>query len=649
MRVGLFLSTAIFLMIGLSIATAEETNLASNPSFELADAKGFVADNWESRQGIKVQRLATGGRSGKALVRFSDDRTDQGQMLECRRVPARPGGHYTASAWIRTSDRCRPGVYLNFYDLNGRRIEHRYERTNGSPTTWQRVTVDQTAPETAWEVTVAVYSYVGDIGVFEADDVELTVTGGDEPGAPGLTRALPGDKPVYKIGQRRELFVDDFLLDSMSGKIERRLHHPQPRQVVLKLDQPWEGQTSAYFAALHDQGRVLLYYRGQIAPGSEGQVCCLAESTDGIHFSRVKAGLFEYQGSKDNNIVWKGVGAHNFTPFLDQNPNAVAEERFKAVGYSHHGKGLGVFASPDGFHWRELLNHPAITNGAFDSQNLAFWDPLRECYVDFHRKGRGGVRDIMTCTSKDFRSWTEPVFLEYADQRLEHLYTNGILRYHRAPHLYLGFPARFVPGRTKIEGREPPGISDAILISSRDGLNFHRWSNAFIRPSTEPEVWTDRNNYPAWGLIETGADELSIYWTEHYRHPGMRLRRGVIRSDGFVSLQSVGAAGEALTRPLRFQGDSLEVNYATDATGWIRFELCTANGDSIDGYTLHDCETLFGNEIQHTVKWRGGSLDRLVDQPIRLRIRMENADLYSLRFVNGSDETQPAVGKDSGQ
>jgi hypothetical protein len=367
---------------------------------------------------------------------------------------------------------------------------------------------------------------VGDVGTFEADDAALTVTGGDEPGAPGLARAEPGEKSVYEIGKRRELFMDDFLIDNMSGGVERRLHHPTAREVVLELNQPWEGQTSAYFATVRDGERVLMYYRGQVGPGSEGQVCCLAESQDGIHFKRINAGLFEYDGSKDNNIVWKGVGAHNFTPFLDSNPDASADERFKAVGYSHHGKGLGVFASADGIRWRELLDHPAITNGAFDSQNLAFWDAHRQCYVDFHRKGRNGVRDIMTCTNNDFRTWTE-----------------------------------------------------------------------------------------------------------HYRHPGMRLRRGVIRKDGFVSLQSAGKVGEALTRPLRFAGDSLEVNYATDAVGWIRFELCQSDGTPIKGFTLYDSETLYGNELRHTVKWRGGSLSGLHKESIRIRIRMENADLYSLRFV----------------
>ncbi len=625
---------AALVLAACHTATAGELNLAVNPSFEQADAVGLVADDWKSRQGIKVEHVKEGGRTGKACVRFSDDSAEQGQMLESRRIPARPRGSYTGSAWFRTRDNCRPGVYLNFYDLNGRRIEHRYERAAGSSEDWQQVVVQQAAPEAAWEVAVAIYAYAGDVGVFEADDAALTVVGGDEPGAPGLTRVAPGDKPVYEIGQRRELFVDDFLIDGTSGRIERRLHRPDPREVVLTLDRPWEGQTSAYFAMVQDGVRVLMYYRGEVEAGSAGQVCCVAESRDGIHFRRVKAGLFEFEGSKDNNIVWQGVGAHNFTPFLDSNPAAAPAERFKAVGYSHHGRGLGVFASPDGIHWHELLDHPAITNGAFDSQNLAFWDPLRECYVDFHRKGRNGVRDIMTCTSRDFRTWTEPVFLEYADDRSEHLYTNGIQRYGRAPHLYIGFPSRFVPGRTKVEGREPPGVSDAILMSSRDGLHFQRWPNAFIRPSTEREVWTDRNNYPAWGLIETGPEELSIYWTEHYRHPGMRLRRGVIRKDGFVSLQAAGDVGEVLTRPLKIKGDSLEVNYATDATGWIRCELCNCEGTPIEGFTLYDSEALFGNELAHRVKWRGGSLSKLNEDSIRLRIRMENADLYSLQFGN---------------
>jgi hypothetical protein len=253
--------------------------------------------------------------------------------------------------------------------------------------------------------------------------------------------------------------------------------------------------------------------------------------------------------------------------------------------------------------------------------------------VDFHRRGREGVRDIMTCTSEDFREWTDPVFVEYSDSRKEHMYTNAIQPYFRAPHIYLGLPARFVPSRTKIEEHGHSGISDGILISSRDGLHFDRWEQAFIRPISEPEVWTDRNNYPAWGMLQTAPDEISVYWTEHYRHPTMRLRRGTIRTDGFVSVQARGEPGEILTRPLIFSGDRLVVNYATDAVGWIRFELCDADGRPIEGFSLVDSEVLFGNEIAHVVSWGDVSdLSDLAGQPLRLRVRMENADLYSIRF-----------------
>lgn len=630
-----FFTWLVFVHFLSGIASADDSNLAINASFENAAAEGLPVEDWVIRDGIPVVRRDDGGHTGKAYMRFLDDDPKAGQFLECRRVPARPGGTYAAAAWLRPIDACRPGVYLNFYDMYGHRIAHRYGRASEKTKDWQQVEVTEVAPEDAWEVAISIYAYSGDVGTFDADDAELRVEGGDDPGSAGLSRTEPGDKSTYKIGTRRELFVDDFLIDGLGGAAERRLHHPTPREVVLKLDKPWEGETSAYFALVKDGDRFLLYYRGYAGSGSAGQVCCVAESTDGIHFNRIEAGLFEFEGSKENNIVWKGVGGHNFTPFLDTNPSAPADERFKAMGYSHQGKGLGVFASPDGIRWRELLDQPAIVDGAFDSQNVAFYDTERKLYVDFHRKGRNGVRDIMTCTSKDFRTWTDPVFVEYGDTRHEHLYTNGIRPYPRAPHLYLGFPARFVPTRTKIADRKEPGVSDALLMSSRDGIHFDRWSQAFIRPSLEPEVWTDRNNFPAWGLAETAPGEWSIYWTEHYRHPGMRLRRGTIRTDGFVSLHSGGAPGEMLTRPMVFEGSQLQINYATDATGWMRFELCDEDGKAIEGFSLYESAVLFGNEIEGKVAWTSGAdLTSLARRPVRLRIRMENADLYSLRFID---------------
>jgi len=171
-------------------------------------------------------------------------------------------------------------------------------------------------------------------------------------------------------------------------------------------------------------------------------------------------------------------------------------------------------------------------------------------------------------------------------------------------------------------------------MSSRDGLHFQRWIEGFIRPGTDPEVWTDRNNYPAWGMLPLSEDELTLYWTEHYRHPTMRFRRGTIRTDGFVSVHAGGEVGEIITRPLIFTGQRLVVNYATSAVGSLRFEMCDQAGTPIEGFALADSEVLFGNEIAHGVTWRGSSdLSALAGRPVRLRVRIKDGDLYSIRFA----------------
>jgi len=220
------------------------------------------------------------------------------------------------------------------------------------------------------------------------------------------------------------------------------------------------------------------------------------------------------------------------------------------------------------------------------------------------------------------------------------MYINGIQPYFRAPHYYLGTPARFLSVRTKITTHPAPGISDTVLISSRDGRHFHRWAEGFLRPSLDPEVWTDRNNFCAPGFLELSPGELSLYWVEHYRHSRPQLRRGTLRTDGFVSLHAGEEVGEILTRPLLVEGRNLEINYATSATGSIRFEICDAGGQALPGFSLAESDTLYGNELLHHVRWRSGvtTLPELAGKAIRLRIRLQDADLYSFRFTDAGSE-----------
>ncbi len=465
------------------------------------------------------------------------------------------------------------------------------------------------------------------------------------------------------IGSRLEPLVDDYLIDTMTGA-RLVLNRPTPREVAIVHDAPWEGSTCYYHTVFQDGDIYRMYYRGSDHnKKNTHQVACYAESPDGIHWTKPELGLFEFGGSKKNNIVWSGPGADTFAPFRDTNPACKPDEKYKALATLKTSPtgGLLAFKSPDGIHWSLLREKPVITDGWFDSLNVAFWDTVRGCYVEFHRDFRGEnnaimrregaihplqkpetVRDIRTCTSTDFVHWSKPVWLEYPGAPREHLYTNQITPYYRAPHILMGFPKRFMPERSApaIPHGGGDGVSDGVFMTSRDGRTFHRWGEALIRPGLQKERWVNRNNMTAWGIVVTKSDvpgtpnELSIYSIEGYfQGNDSKLRRHTVRIDGFVSVQAPLAGGQFVTRPITFDGKQLAINYSTSAAGSVQVEIQDAAGKPIPGFTLADCPEIFGDAIQQVVAWNGGSdLRQLAGKPVRLRFVLKDADLYSIRF-----------------
>lgn len=114
---------------------------------------------------------------------------------------------------------------------------------------------------------------------------------------------------------------------------------------------------------------------------------CYAESDDGIVWRKPMLGLHDFRGSKASNIAIASgkigkVNADAGHPavFKDENPDAPADARHKALIRSNGPHGLLAFKSADGLRWEPMADEPVITAGAFDSQNLAFWDPVRKVY-----------------------------------------------------------------------------------------------------------------------------------------------------------------------------------------------------------------------------------------------------------------------------
>ncbi|CAK9041064.1 Uncharacterized protein SCF082_LOCUS23776 [Durusdinium trenchii] len=333
-------------------------------------------------------------------------------------------------------------------------------------------------------------------------------------------------------------------------------------------------------------------------------------------------GLHEFDGSTENNITMVSgpvgplnVDAGHPAVFLDENPNAPAEGRFKAIFRSAKPNGLLPFQSADGFTWKPMTDAPILAGlGAYDSQNLAFWDPTIGKYRAYWRIFTagvtsdkewkpGGYRAIRTATSDDLVHWGPHTDLTYEDSPAEHLYTNQIKPYHRAPHLL----------------------------------------EAFLRPGIErPGTWHYGHQYIGWHLVETKSGlpeapaELSLYAGESYwTGKGSAVRRYSLRLDGFVSIQAPWKGGELITKPFTFEGEQLSLNFATSAAGSVRVEVQDADGKAIPGFELDACHVLFGDTVDRTVTWKGDeSLASLQGRPVRLRFEVRDADLYAFQFTS---------------
>jgi hypothetical protein len=437
--------------------------------------------------------------------------------------------------------------------------------------------------------------------------------------------AVCGADPV-NIGGHLELFVDDHLIADIQGDVKQQVMQPEPREVVFETGEPWEGNTSGYYTVFEDEGLFRMIYRGwqhdEKMKAAHKEITCYAESKDGVQWTKPKLGIFEWNGSKQNNIVWLGAGTHNFTAFRDSNPAAPAESKYKAFGgIGDYGKGLVPFSSPDCIHWTQTQEKPVISHGAFDSQNLAFWDTDRKQYRAYWRYfSESKVRAIRTATSTDFIHWENEADLTYSEGTPdEHLYTNAVQTYFRAPQLFVGFPTRYEPESQQVE---------PIFMSSRDGVHFRRYAEPVI-PRTAPKDRNhNRSNYMVWGMFQLPNEpgEISVYGTENYyeKTPG-RVRRFVYRVDGFVALRAGADGGQITTKPLAIEGKRLLLNYVVKSGGSLTVETLNNAGEVIG-----KSHPLAGDAIDAPVQWE--TSPPFSSANWQLRFTMKNADLYSIQI-----------------
>lgn len=208
--------------------------------------------------------------------------------------------------------------------------------------------------------------------------------------------------PVMDIGSRKQLFIDYMFIESAEG-VRLNMNPPyRTGEILIKPDAPWEsGMTiGSYSSVIRENGKIRVWYsvlgkEHEPHQNPEFMGVAYAESADGIHFEKPLLGIVEYNGSRQNNLVFptdiRKLAAGGGSVGIDENPSCPPAERYKSWQkvYPKPGSGIRgphrIFVSPDGIHWK--LSERLVTGlRAADTQPTWFWDPRLSRYIGYSRE-----------------------------------------------------------------------------------------------------------------------------------------------------------------------------------------------------------------------------------------------------------------------
>jgi len=194
-------------------------------------------------------------------------------------------------------------------------------------------------------------------------------------------------------GPYRRLFLDALAIEKQSG-IQRIFHQCEKYKgnPVITADTPWEiGGSGPYLygTVMWDQNKLHLWYH--FIQG--GYRNAYAESIDGIHWTKPKLGIIEYNNSKENNMFITVTQDPDENPPRKNrgqchNPNVIVrpwienqQERYVLFCYGADYDKVRVAFSHDGLHWKFVPE--TAKNGLFESSDVVnfFYDLYQNRYV----------------------------------------------------------------------------------------------------------------------------------------------------------------------------------------------------------------------------------------------------------------------------
>ena len=478
---------------------------------------------------------------------------------------------------------------------------------------------------------------------------------------------------VIDINVGRQLFVDDFLIDSTN--MVRTIHRAEmySGNPVISGEYDWEYRridscsqgvpyADPYSGGVwYDEldGKFKIWLRS--GKDTNGEFTAYAESRDGVNW--VKPALDIIPGTSvviyaehDSQTVW-----------LDKSEKD-PDRRYKSVYVDTSGGCKYVLRySPDGIHWGEEI----CTSGPLQDRSTVFYNPfigkwvasMRMVVMKNHR-ARAYMEDenlenlirkarvyqdeadslpsdsvgVVPCVKNVYWLCSDDIDTPHPFEDLARV-TDGPALYNVDANAYesimLGeFSIWRGPENDRCERRKIQKLNEFCIAFSRDGFHFSRPDHRpFMESVQEEGVWNWGNMQAAAGNPIIVGDSLYFYCGGHRRNDifwdgWTSTGLAKLRRDGFVSMDAVSKDACLVTHPVRFDGDYLFVNACSSL---LSVEVLDIDGNVIEGFSDKRCRVLKNfDSTKAMVTWKGcASLSSLAGQPVRFRFHLADGSLYA--------------------
>jgi len=451
---------------------------------------------------------------------------------------------------------------------------------------------------------------------------------------------LSAQDSVSVAKRSRFLVLDNRIIESVEnaelvvGTVEKHKSNP-----LFGEDKPWEKRfDNLYGNVIYDEDDkvykcwyspfttdnsakgMTLEQRGEKyrSPKGRKMSICYATSEDGITWKKPVLGMVEYNGDKQNNIVWRGPhGAGIFKDLRDPDPS----RQYKTIF-----KGLKVSFSADGITWDKPIRCEGV-NVRGDTHNNAFWAPTLGKYVGITRtwdKSKNGkrskVRQVARIESDDFINWTtEEVVLEGVNKDLQ-TYSMPVF-FHGG--IYLGLVAIHEQS------------SDRVWTELAWSGDTKKWNR--VSPGTPLIPCSNQKLEYDYGCVYACAypvfleNEIRLYYGgSDWLHYGWRngsLCLATMRPDGFAGYQQQTKDKPAVitTVAIPYDGQAIQITADVSKKGSVEVSVLNEDGETIAttekvSKTVTDCPLKLSNKI--------------MANSIRLKCEASRAKLYSFSFAD---------------